>query len=140
MRTVPCSMSTATFCGWRTKIGNAVTREKPKGEESRERLRDRQRLGGRRETRGKRPRERQSKTQRERDSEIDRERLRIELEREKERERERAREREREERRTESSGEAIMVSLFFLLGVSAKHFREDVSTTVSQNIATGSAT
>lgn len=29
---------------------------------------------------------------------------------------------------------------YFLLGVSAKHFREDVSTTVSQNVTTGSAT
>ena len=33
-----------------------------------------------------------------------------------------------------------MVILFFLLGVSAKHFREDVSTTVSQKDTTGSAT
>jgi hypothetical protein len=33
-----------------------------------------------------------------------------------------------------------MVILFFLLGVSAKHLREDVSTTVSQNVTTGSAT
>lgn len=33
-----------------------------------------------------------------------------------------------------------MVSLFFLLGVSAKHFKDDVSTTVSQNETTGSAT
>lgn len=31
-------------------------------------------------------------------------------------------------------------SPYFLLGVSAKHFREDVSTTVSQNVTTGSAT
>lgn len=30
--------------------------------------------------------------------------------------------------------------LYFLLGVSAKHFREDVSTTVSQKVTTGSAT
>lgn len=29
---------------------------------------------------------------------------------------------------------------YFLLGVSAKHFREDVSTTVSQKVTTGSAT
>ena len=28
----------------------------------------------------------------------------------------------------------------FLFGVSAKHFRDDVSTTVSQNATTGSAT
>ena len=33
-----------------------------------------------------------------------------------------------------------MVSLFRLLGVSEKHFREDVSTTVSQKLTTGSAT
>mmetsp|Transcript_11557 Transcript_11557/g.32445 ORF Transcript_11557/g.32445 Transcript_11557/m.32445 type:complete len:307 (+) Transcript_11557:911-1831(+) len=33
-----------------------------------------------------------------------------------------------------------MVSLFFLFGVSAKHFTLDVSTTVSQNVTTGSAT
>lgn len=33
-----------------------------------------------------------------------------------------------------------MVILFFLLGVSAKHFMDDVSTTVSQNVTTGSAT
>lgn len=33
-----------------------------------------------------------------------------------------------------------MVSLFFLLGDSAKHLSEDVSTTVSQNETTGSAT
>ena len=29
---------------------------------------------------------------------------------------------------------------YFLLGDSAKHFNEDVSTTVSQNVTTGSAT
>ena len=29
---------------------------------------------------------------------------------------------------------------YFLLGVSAKHFSDDVSTTVSQNATTGSAT
>ena len=39
-----------------------------------------------------------------------------------------------------SRGSAIMVSLFFLFGVSAKHFRLDVSTTVSQKVTTGSAT
>uniref|UniRef100_A0A6B0UUZ3 Uncharacterized protein n=1 Tax=Ixodes ricinus TaxID=34613 RepID=A0A6B0UUZ3_IXORI len=39
-----------------------------------------------------------------------------------------------------SSGSAIMVILFFLFGVSAKHLREDVSTTVSQKQTTGSAT
>jgi len=39
-----------------------------------------------------------------------------------------------------SSGSAIMVILFFLFGVSAKHFRLDVSTTVSQKVTTGSAT
>lgn len=33
-----------------------------------------------------------------------------------------------------------MVSLFFLFGVSAKHFNEEVSTTVSQKLTTGSAT
>lgn len=33
-----------------------------------------------------------------------------------------------------------MVILFFLLGVSAKHFIEEDSTTVSQNETTGSAT
>jgi hypothetical protein len=33
-----------------------------------------------------------------------------------------------------------MVILFLLLGVSAKHFIEEVSTTVSQNVTTGSAT
>lgn len=33
-----------------------------------------------------------------------------------------------------------MVSLFLLLGVSEKHLREDVSTTVSQNAVEGSAT
>jgi hypothetical protein len=33
-----------------------------------------------------------------------------------------------------------MVILFFLLGVSAKHFIDDVSTTVSQKVTTGSAT
>lgn len=33
-----------------------------------------------------------------------------------------------------------MVSLFRLLGVSAKHLSEDVSTTVSQKETTGSAT
>lgn len=33
-----------------------------------------------------------------------------------------------------------MVILFFLLGVSAKHFIEEDSTTVSQNDTTGSAT
>ena len=32
------------------------------------------------------------------------------------------------------------VQHYFLLGVSAKHFNEDVSTTVSQNATTGSAT
>lgn len=39
-----------------------------------------------------------------------------------------------------SKGSAIIVSLFLLLGVSAKHFKEDVSTTVSQKATTGSAT
>mmetsp|Transcript_3968 Transcript_3968/g.10768 ORF Transcript_3968/g.10768 Transcript_3968/m.10768 type:complete len:221 (-) Transcript_3968:955-1617(-) len=39
-----------------------------------------------------------------------------------------------------SRGSAIMVILFFLFGVSAKHLRLDVSTTVSQNVTTGSAT
>lgn len=39
-----------------------------------------------------------------------------------------------------SSGSAIIVILFFLLGVSAKHLSDDVSTTVSQNATTGSAT
>ena len=39
-----------------------------------------------------------------------------------------------------SSGSAIMVILFLRLGVSAKHLREDVSTTVSQKDTTGSAT
>jgi len=33
-----------------------------------------------------------------------------------------------------------MVILFFLLGVSAKHFIDEDSTTVSQNETTGSAT
>ena len=33
-----------------------------------------------------------------------------------------------------------IVILFLLLGVSAKHFIEEVSTTVSQNVTTGSAT
>ena len=41
---------------------------------------------------------------------------------------------------TFSSGSAIMVSLLRLLGVSAKHLSEDVSTTVSQKATTGSAT
>ena len=41
---------------------------------------------------------------------------------------------------TVSRGSAIMVTLFRLLGVSAKHLREDVSTTVSQKETTGSAT
>mmetsp|Transcript_622 Transcript_622/g.2016 ORF Transcript_622/g.2016 Transcript_622/m.2016 type:complete len:398 (-) Transcript_622:1579-2772(-) len=39
-----------------------------------------------------------------------------------------------------SSGSAIIVNLFRLFGVSAKHFSDDVSTTVSQNVTTGSAT
>ena len=39
-----------------------------------------------------------------------------------------------------SRGSAIMVILFFLLGVSAKHLRLEVSTTVSQKLTTGSAT
>lgn len=39
-----------------------------------------------------------------------------------------------------SRGSAIIVILFFLLGVSAKHFRLLVSTTVSQKATTGSAT
>mmetsp|Transcript_2622 Transcript_2622/g.10944 ORF Transcript_2622/g.10944 Transcript_2622/m.10944 type:complete len:330 (+) Transcript_2622:745-1734(+) len=39
-----------------------------------------------------------------------------------------------------SRGSAIIVSLFFLFGVSAKHLSEDVSTTVSANVTTGSAT
>jgi hypothetical protein len=39
-----------------------------------------------------------------------------------------------------SNGSAIMVILFFLLGVSAKHLRDDVSTTVSQSATEGSAT
>merc|ERR1719311_624675 len=39
-----------------------------------------------------------------------------------------------------SNGSAIIVSLFRLFGVSEKHFNEDVSTTVSQNATTGSAT
>jgi hypothetical protein len=33
-----------------------------------------------------------------------------------------------------------IVILFLLLGVSAKHFIEEVSTSVSQNVTTGSAT
>lgn len=39
-----------------------------------------------------------------------------------------------------SRGSAIIVILFRLFGVSAKHFNEDVSTTVSQKTTTGSAT
>lgn len=39
-----------------------------------------------------------------------------------------------------SKGSAIIVNLLRRLGVSAKHFKEDVSTTVSQNETTGSAT
>eukprot|EP00890_Picochlorum_soloecismus_P006733 jgi/Picsp_1/885/NSC_04373-R1_---NA--- len=39
-----------------------------------------------------------------------------------------------------SKGSAIIVNLFFLLGVSAKHFKLLVSITVSQNDTTGSAT
>lgn len=39
-----------------------------------------------------------------------------------------------------SKGSAIIVSLFRLFGVSAKHLSEDVSTTVSQKATTGSAT
>ena len=39
-----------------------------------------------------------------------------------------------------SRGSDIIVILFLLFGVSAKHFKEDVSTTVSQNETTGSAT
>ena len=39
-----------------------------------------------------------------------------------------------------SSGSASMVSLLRWLGVSAKHLRLDVSTTVSQKDTTGSAT
>mmetsp|Transcript_4272 Transcript_4272/g.8861 ORF Transcript_4272/g.8861 Transcript_4272/m.8861 type:complete len:204 (-) Transcript_4272:237-848(-) len=41
--------------------------------------------------------------------------------------------------RPSSSGSAIMVSLLRLFGVSAKHLRALVSTTVSQNAVTGSA-
>ena len=41
---------------------------------------------------------------------------------------------------TFSSGSAIMVSLLRLLGVSAKHLSDEVSTTVSQKATTGSAT
>lgn len=48
--------------------------------------------------------------------------------------------RDLEQKHTLSRGSAIIVILFFLLGVSAKHFREEVSTTVSQNDTTGSAT
>jgi hypothetical protein len=33
-----------------------------------------------------------------------------------------------------------MVDAYFLFGVSAKHLRDDVSTTVSQKVTTGSAT
>lgn len=36
--------------------------------------------------------------------------------------------------------ERCLVFTYFLLGVSAKHLREDVSTTVSQKVTTGSAT
>ena len=39
-----------------------------------------------------------------------------------------------------SRGSAIIVILFFLFGVSAKHFSDEVSTTVSQKDTTGSAT
>ena len=39
-----------------------------------------------------------------------------------------------------SRGSAMSVSLFFLFGVSAKHLRDEVSTTVSQKDTTGSAT
>lgn len=39
-----------------------------------------------------------------------------------------------------SRGSATMVSLLRLLGVSAKHCSEEVSTMVSQNVTTGSAT
>ena len=39
-----------------------------------------------------------------------------------------------------SIGSAIIVILFFLFGVSAKHFKLEVSTTVSQKETTGSAT
>ena len=39
-----------------------------------------------------------------------------------------------------SNGSAIIVSLFRLFGVSAKHLSEDVSTTVSANVTAGSAT
>ena len=42
--------------------------------------------------------------------------------------------------RTLSRGSAIIVILFFLFGVSAKHLSEEVSTTVSQKDTTGSAT
>ncbi|MPC12705.1 NudC domain-containing protein 2 [Portunus trituberculatus] len=42
--------------------------------------------------------------------------------------------------RPRSRGSAIMVTLLRLLGVSAKHLREEVSTTVSQKLTTGSAT
>jgi hypothetical protein len=47
-----------------------------------------------------------------------------------------------EERRAQESSKQYltMVILFLLLGVSAKHFIEEVSTTVSQNVTTGSAT
>ena len=34
----------------------------------------------------------------------------------------------------------VAPATYFLLGVSAKHLRDDVSTTVSQNVTTGSAT
>ncbi len=43
-------------------------------------------------------------------------------------------------RYTLSRGSATMVSLFFLLGVSAKQRRDEDSTTVSQKATTGSAT
>lgn len=39
-----------------------------------------------------------------------------------------------------SKGSAIIVILLRLFGVSAKHFNDDVSTTVSQKATTGSAT
>lgn len=43
-------------------------------------------------------------------------------------------------RRTKNNDFLTIVILFFLLGVSAKHFNEDESCTVSQKVTTGSAT
>ena len=42
--------------------------------------------------------------------------------------------------RPRPSGSAIIVSRFFLLGVAAKHCTEEVSTSVSQKVVTGSLT